>query len=133
MKEFGGPDTPAIGFALGMERLSALAQEISVEAVPVPKVFIATLGDDAEKRGFIIAETLRARGYWVEQNFGVASLKSQLRKADRINAEFAFIIGENELKAGEFQWKNLRNGKQGIVNISSDASVLADIIEAPHP
>ncbi|MBI3592766.1 MAG: histidine--tRNA ligase, partial [Nitrospirae bacterium] len=110
VKEFGGPDTPAIGFAIGIERIAALLKEASADKAPAPKVFVATLGREAEVEGFRIAETLRSKGFWTEPNYGGASLKSQLRKADKLNAEFALIIGDNELKAGKVQWKNLRTG-----------------------
>ena len=124
VKEFGGPDTPAIGFAIGMERLAALLKETSEERLPTPKAFIATLGNEAERAGFRIAEALREEGHHVEQTYGGASLKSKLRRADRIGAEFAIIIGDDELKAGKIQWKNLRNGEQGTVEINNIASVL---------
>ncbi len=133
VKEFGGPDTPAIGFAMGMERLAALVKETSGAPAPVPKAFIATLGKEAEQEGFKIAEALRAEGNHVEQNYGEASLKSQLRKADRMGAEFAIIIGENELKAGKIQWKNLRNGEQGLVEISKTLSILTNTVKLSHP
>lgn len=115
VQEFGGPPTPAIGFAIGMERLAALLKESAGIAAPTPRVFIATLGKAAELASFGIAETLRAAGLWVEPTYGGASLKSQLRKADRLGAEFALIIGDNELQAGKAQWKNLKAGTQGEV------------------
>jgi histidyl-tRNA synthetase len=124
VEEFGGPSTPAIGFALGMERIVTLLKETWTEDHPAPKVFIATLGKEAEIEGFKIAEDLRAKGLWAEPNYGGASLKSQLRKADRIGAEFAFIIGENELKAGKVQWKNLKKSEQGEVEIKDILSIL---------
>lgn len=124
VEEFGGPQTPAIGFAMGMERIVTLLKETWTEDQPAPKVFIATLGKEAEIEGFKIAEDLRAKGLWAEPNYGGASLKSQLRKADRIGAWFAFIIGENELKAGKVQWKNLKKGEQGEVEIKDILSIL---------
>ena len=74
------------------------------------------------------SETLREKGLHIEQNYGESSLKSQLRKADRIGAEFAIIIGDNELKDRKIQWKNLGNGEQGTVEISNIASVLTNTI-----
>ncbi|MBI5213536.1 MAG: histidine--tRNA ligase [Nitrospirae bacterium] len=134
VEEFGGPSTPAIGFAIGMERIAALLQTQNPELLtPKPKVFIATLGKEAEIEGFRIAEELRANGFWVEPNYGGASLKSQLRKADRIGAEFALIIGENELKAGNIQWKNLKKGEQGEVEIKDIPAVLTDDIQPSNP
>jgi histidyl-tRNA synthetase len=125
VEEFGGPPTPAIGFAIGMERLVTLLRTPNSELLtPAPKVFIATIGKEAEIEGLRIAEELRANGFWAEHNYGGASLKSQLRKADRIGAEFAFIIGDNELKAGRIQWKNLKKGEQGKVEIKDILSIL---------
>lgn len=124
VEEFGGPQTPAIGFALGMERIVTLLKENWTEEHPAPKVFIATMGREAEIEGFRIAEDMRAAGFWVEPNYGGASLKSQLRKADRIGAEFAFIIGENELKSGKIQWKNLKKSEQGEVEIANILTIL---------
>lgn len=133
VEEFGGPSTPAIGFALGMERIVTLLKENWTEEHPAPKVFIATIGREAEIEGFRIAEDIRAAGFWVEPNYGGASLKSQLRKADRIGAEFAFIIGENELKAGKVQWKNLKKSEQGEVEIKNILSFLTDNIQSSNP
>jgi histidyl-tRNA synthetase len=133
VEEFGGPQTPAIGFALGMERIVTLLKENWTEDHPAPKVFIATIGRDAEIEGFRIAEDIRAAGFWVEPNYGGASLKSQLRKADRIGAEFAFIIGENELKAGKIQWKNLKKSEQGEVEIANILTILTNNIQPSHP
>lgn len=133
VEEFGGPSTPAIGFALGMERIVTLLKENWTEEHPAPTVFIATIGREAEIEGFRIAEDIRAAGFWVEPNYGGASLKSQLRKADRIGAEFAFIIGENELKAGKVQWKNLKKSEQGEVEIKNIMSFLPDNIQSSNP
>lgn len=118
VREFGGPDTPAIGFAVGMERLAALLQAGIQSEQAAPKVFVATLGKQAETEGFKIAKALRNNGLWAEPNYGGASLKSQLRKADRIGAEYALIIGENELSSGKIQWKNLKEGTQGEVALT---------------
>jgi histidyl-tRNA synthetase len=125
VKEFGGPDTPAIGFAIGMERLAALVKEMSEGHAPAPKAFIASLGKEAEREGFRIAEALRAQGLWIEMNYGEASLKSQLRKADRIGSEFALIIGDNELREGKIQWKDLRKSEQGMIEIDKIRDVVS--------
>ena len=125
VEDFGGPPTPAIGFAIGMERIAALLKETWTKHYPTPKVFIATIGKEAETEGFRIAEDIRSHGLWAETNYGGASLKSQLRKADRIGAELVFIIGENELRAGKIQWKNLKDGQQGEISIEEIISMLS--------
>lgn len=128
IEEFGGPPTPAVGFAIGMERLIALLQEVMPADIPSPKVFIATLGREAEIQGMKIAEDIRARGLWVESNYGGTSLKSQLRKADRIGAEYAFIIGDDELKSGRIKWKNLKDSSQGDVSIETIKEFIESIL-----
>jgi histidyl-tRNA synthetase len=121
IEEFGGPATPAIGFAIGMERIVTLLKEKCPVEQPAPKVFVATLGKEADIAGFSIVESLRSKNIKAEQSYGGASLKSQLRRADRLGAEFALIIGENELRAGKLQWKNLKKSEQGEVAIQEAA------------
>ncbi|MEW6066945.1 MAG: histidine--tRNA ligase [Nitrospirota bacterium] len=118
VEEFGGPPTPAIGFAIGMERLVTLLKKTWTEDHSAPKVFIATLGKEAEIEGFKIAEELRAKGFWIEPHYGAASLKSQLRKADRISAGYVLIIGDNEINSGKLKWKRLSDGTQGEILFS---------------
>ncbi len=127
VEDFGGPSTPATGFAIGLERLVALLKETWSEGYPAPKVFIATIGKEAEVEGIRIAEDIRSHGLWAEANYGGASLKSQLRKADRIGAEIALIIGENELRSGMIQWKNLKNGQQGRIGIDEAINILSPL------
>ncbi|HSW61714.1 MAG TPA: histidine--tRNA ligase [Dissulfurispiraceae bacterium] len=115
VEDFGGPATPAIGFAMGMERIVTLLKERNEIKQCVPKVFVVTLGKEAELEGFRIVEMLRAQGIWAEQSYGSASLKSQLRRADRLSSGFALIIGENELMSGKLQWKDLKKSEQGEV------------------
>ena len=113
VEDFGGPPTPAIGFAIGMERITALVKSSCKETIPVPEVFIATIGESAEKEGLVIADKLRNKGIWVEIGYAGNSLKSQLRKADRLSAHYVLIIGDNEIAAGKLNWKRLSDGTQG--------------------
>jgi len=113
VEEFGGPPTPAIGLAVGMERLAALMREDAWTASPSPDFFIAALGGRAIEEGLIIAEKLRARGLRIEAAYDGSSLKSQLRRADRLAARYALLIGDDELGSGRVKWRNLRDGSQG--------------------
>ncbi len=117
VEEFGGPPTPAIGFALGMERLVTLLKNREDTIVPSPDVFIAALGERAITEGFFIAERLRARGLWIEAAYDGSSLKSQLRRADRLAVRYALLIGDDELNSGRIKWKNLRDSSQGEVEL----------------
>ncbi len=113
VEEFGGPKTPAIGFAAGMERIISLLKDSGPIKIPAPKVFIASLDIESSKKALSIATDLREKGLWIELGYYGNSLKSQLRRADRISAEYVFIIGEDEIKSRKLKWKKLSDKTQG--------------------
>jgi histidyl-tRNA synthetase len=96
-EEIGGPSVPAIGFAIGVERLVMLLPE-EKNYLRYPEVFLAALGEEAQRKGFALAQELRDAGVWVEIDYEGKSLKSQMRKADRMKAPCVVILGEEELK-----------------------------------
>jgi histidyl-tRNA synthetase len=100
-KQLGGPDHPAIGFALGIERLVTLLDEQGRQAAPVPDLFIAGLGPEAEKKVFQWANSLRKTGVWVEIDYGSKGLKAQLKRADRLGAAMVLIVGDDEIASGK--------------------------------
>lgn len=112
--EIGGPATPAVGFALGIERLLAL---MDGETVPVhsPAVFLAPLDASVETAAMTLAEELRDRGLAVWYHCGGGSLKSQLKKADRSGASLALVIGEQEAADGTVLVRDLGAGEQETV------------------
>ena len=128
VQEFGGPPTPAIGFAAGMERLTTLLKSSSADVVPSPKAFIAILGTEAERESLIISNRLREKGVWAEIGYSGNSLKSQLRRADRLSTEYVLIIGEDEIKSGKVKWKRLADGSQGEITLSG----IYDFVSPPH-
>lgn len=97
----GGPDHPAIGFAMGMERLVALLGDGKDQDPEAPALFIAALGEQAERAVFRWVTDLRKSGIWVEMDYGTKGLKGQMKKADRLGAKRALIIGDNELVSGK--------------------------------
>jgi histidyl-tRNA synthetase len=114
VEEFGGPPTPAIGFAVGMERLVSLIKGDS-GSVPLPDVFIAALGREPSMEALRMAGRLRAVGLWTELSYGGGSLKSQMRRADRLGAGHVLILGDDELRKGTVAWKNMKDGSSGEV------------------
>jgi histidyl-tRNA synthetase len=96
-EEIGGPSIPAIGFAIGFDRLVMLLPE-EKNFLRYADVFLAALGEDAQRKGFTLAQELRDEGVWVEIDYGGKSLKSQMRKADRFKTPWVVILGEEELK-----------------------------------
>ena len=125
VKEFNGPDTPAIGFAIGMERVVGLLKQVSPPVLPGPDAFIAPLGETAGTAGLRIACSLRNAGFRVELGDSVSSLKSQLRRADRLAARRVFILGDDELNAGIIRWKNLVDGSQGELQLTEIEAFLS--------
>ncbi len=123
--QFGGPDTPAIGFAIGMERVVGLLKQAAAVSVPAPEAFIVALGDAAATEGLRITCALRDGGRWVELGTAGSSLKSHMRRADRLAARFVFIIGDDELQTGEIRWKDLADASQGLVRLSDIEGFLA--------
>ena len=122
VEEFGGPATPAVGFAIGMERLANMLE--GTAAAPAMDAFIAYIGDGTPVKALGLAARLRDKGFRVELGFG-GSLKSQLRKADKHGARFAFIIGEDELASGTVKWKNLKEHTSG-ETAEKDAELLIE-------
>jgi histidyl-tRNA synthetase len=96
-EEIGGPSIPGIGFAIGVERLVMLLPE-EKNYCRYADVFLAALGDQAQRKGFALAQALRDTGVWVELDYEGKSLKSQMRKADKLKTPCVIILGEEELK-----------------------------------
>jgi histidyl-tRNA synthetase len=119
VREFGGPATPAVGFAVGMERLVELLKSSAGHEEPGPLLFMACMGERAADEGMVIADRLRGEGKWVEIGDSESSLKSQLRRADRLSAKYVFIIGEQELDAGSVKWKRLGDSSAGEIPLSA--------------
>ena len=109
--QLGGESTPAIGWALGQERIVELMRlkERSVDDA-LPAVYLLLAGAAAEQRGIALAERLRDElpGRGVETNCGGGSIKSQMKRADRSGAHFALILGDDELARGVVAIKELR-------------------------
>ena len=105
-EEIGGAAVPGIGFAIGIERLVLLLTgEKSFSRHP--QVFLASLGEKAQRRGFSLAQELRAGGVWAELDYEGKSLKSQMRKADKMKSLYVIILGEEELKKNRVILRNM--------------------------
>ena len=122
VEEFEGPPTPCFGFALGLERLISLVPFDKLESIETnPDVFVVSLGEEAKLKVFSLVHQLRSGGISVERDYNEGSIKSQMRRANRSASSFALIIGENEIKSGTYQLKNMKDGKQS--NITAESCV----------
>lgn len=117
IKSLGGENTPAIGFAIGLDRLIVEMERVSAKSYkPVqPKVFLAQLGSLAKKKSLNIFGELERNGIPVAESFGRGSLKSQLRVADKLGVEITLIVGQKEALDGTVIMKNMISGTQETV------------------
>lgn len=128
VEKLGGRATPAIGWAMGIERFVALFEACGGKAPPSnADVYVAALGEGTRERAFALAEELRDAGLGVEMNLGAGSFKSQMKRADKSNAVYALILGEQELADGRIGLKPLRsNEEQESVPLEETAATLKD-------
>ena len=112
--QMGGESTPAIGFAMGVERVVELVRLAGV-AVPAntPDVFVMAQGETAQRSALLLAETLRDQlpGHGIVVHCGSAKFKTQFRRADESGARLALIVGDDELARGVVALKPLRGAE----------------------
>ena len=126
-RSWGGQPTRGFGFALGLERVILLCQQgDSPPAAGRPQLFIAPLGEPAFDRASLMAREFRCQGVRCFLDFAPRSLKSSLRLANKLQAGHVLIVGENELKTGEFPLKRMRDGQQILVSQEEVVSRLGD-------
>jgi histidyl-tRNA synthetase len=132
VEKLGGRGTPAIGWAMGIERLVGLYEACGGRTPAFgPDVYIVAVGDAALQCGIGLAETLRQvdDNLVVELNLGGGSFKSQLKRADKSGAEFAVILGEEEVATGSAGLKPLRSGEdQSNVALSGLPQRISELI-----
>lgn len=128
VEEIGGPLTPGIGFGSGIERMimAMKAQGITVPGLPRPSVLIAHLGEAAKERAVTLATALRLHDIGAILPFGSRSLKSQMRQANREQARFVVILGDNELAQGVAPVKDMQTHDQDDVPLATLVTWLAE-------
>ncbi len=113
VESFGGSPAGAMGFAIGMERLAmCLSADEPTPSKKSDSFFIVTLGEEAFREGFKMMSMLRSHGVSVSMDLSPKSMKSQMRLADKLKSRFTVILGDNELKSGNFVLKNMEQGTQ---------------------
>lgn len=120
IEELGGKPTPAIGFAVGIERIifNLKKYNIPVPALPRPQVFIAYVGGEVKNEAIKLASRLRQAGIGVIEAIGSKSLKAQLRQANTLGVRHTVIIGDRELKTGTVILRDMTNAQQETVLIT---------------
>ena len=128
VRMLGGPDHPAIGFAVGMERIVALMEQMGKNPTCPPlDLFMACLGKNAFKKVLPIIKELQYKGVSVEMDYGDKSLKSQMKTADKLNASYVLILGDAELESGNALLRIMATGEQEKLPIVNLAESLGNL------
>ena len=127
-EQLGGHATPASGFAMGLERIVALIEEMATDDIALTDVYMVALGEQAELSAMQLAEQLRDQ--WpnirVRMNCGAGNFKKQFKRADKSGAKIALVIGEQEVQDGTVGVKYLREHKEQLVVSQRDISQLLE-------
>lgn len=118
VEQLGGRPVPAVGFAMGLERLIALLEEVNPGAATTASdLYLVLVGDAAAREGLVLAEQLRDAlpQREIVCNCGGGSLKAQFKRADRSGARFALVLGDSELETGTVALKPLRSDDSQVV------------------
>jgi histidyl-tRNA synthetase len=115
VKELGGPDTPAVGWAIGLDRLAILVQQLASGQVsfqdPVD-IYVISRGEAAEAQSLPLVQQLRQGGFVAELDLSGSAFAKQFKRASRSQATWAVTLGEAEAEAGTVQLKHLATGEQ---------------------
>jgi histidyl-tRNA synthetase len=127
VEQLGGKPTSAIGFAAGFERLMMIleANEFEFPSAEGIKIFIVTIGEESKSYALTLLNKLRVLGIKSETDFLNRSVKSQMREANKVNAEYVLVLGEEEIQSKSAKLKKMSDGNEIIV---SDIENIADLL-----
>lgn len=114
IEELGGQPTPSLGFAMGLERLLMVMEAQGIE-IPKPKtcdLYIAPLGEAADKKAFVLVKSLREASLIAETDIVGRGLRAQMKYANKIGAKYSMVIGDDDLNANKARVKNMSTGEQ---------------------
>lgn len=120
IKQMGGPSTPGVGWAAGIERLAMLSDVSLTKNRPISVVPVSS---DLTRKAQTLVQDLRKTGLFIEFSF-TGNMKKRLKRADKSNARAAVILGEDELKDGNVVLRDLDSGEQDIISLSDVAQTL---------
>ena len=122
IEELGGSHTPAVGFATGIERLVEMFDMANPELITEknPDLYILSTGNEENKKAIQISEALRDKDVYVENDVLERSFKAQMKYADKLNAKFLLVIGENELSSNKAKIKDMKTGNEIEISLNID-------------
>lgn len=133
LKSLGGPDLPSIGFGTGIERIiqTMIAQDVSYPEKQELQLFIIALGDEAREACFSLLHDLRQKGISAEMDFSGKKLGKLMQQANDIGAKHVVVIGEDELKTGSIELKNMETGLKHSSRLDNLARILKIETDTP--
>jgi histidyl-tRNA synthetase len=127
LKTLGGPDLPAAGFGSGLERViqTMIKQEVPLPPPNAPEIFLIAMGDEARRASFTLLHNLRANGISAAMDFSGKKINKAMQYADQIKAEYVAVIGDDELKNGIVELKEMATGEKKALPLKHIASILS--------
>lgn len=121
VEEIGGESLPAVGFAVGLDRLMLSLNQQKAEIFPQihPEVYIAHFGGTTKKMAVTLTNELRKTGLWIEMDYLDRSLRAQMKSADRLNCDWVIIIGEDELAENVVKIRRMDTGSEDEVSLDT--------------
>lgn len=123
VKQLGGPDTKSVGWASGIERLMLLMDDLPDT---VPTIAMLPLGSRAESECFKLAHALRQQGLRIDFSYS-GNMKKKMKNANRINAAYAIIAGDDELDNQQVLIRNMDSGEQ--ISLAANANAIAQYLQ----
>lgn len=130
-EEIGGRSLPGIGFALGIERLLLSLEAKDIE-LPIPAgvdLYITVIGEKAKRKAFKLLDQLRNNGFRTEIDYLGRSVGSQMKSADRMQAEFTIILGEDELNKDSATIRNMKTGTEIEIKLSNLLTEMKQLVD----
>jgi histidyl-tRNA synthetase len=124
VETLGGPAVPAVGFALGLERVSLMLQKTSSPLRDECLYYVAAFGEEGKKCGLVLLDELRRAGLSAQCDYRTTSLKTHLRQADRAKCRYAILLGDDEAARGSIILRNLQSKAQEVLPLAGLASAL---------
>ena len=131
IEEIGGPETPAIGFGMGIERLIMTIENEGIEIPnePLVELYLASRGEEGAREAFKLAHALREVGVNAEINHAGRSFKAEMKYANKIDAKFSVVLGDDELNTRIARFKRMSDGEQFELSLE-DLDKIKEVIKA---
>ncbi|TQS74656.1 histidine--tRNA ligase [Ornithinibacillus gellani] len=131
IEELGGPNTPGIGFGMGLERLMMAldAEKIQLSTDKQLDCYMVAMGEQAEQKAFSLVRELRSKGIQIDKDYQGKKMKGQFKNADRLQAKYVLILGEDEIEQGTVLVRTMETGEQEAINWDEIAETMQEKLQ----